>query len=64
MSFSANKLNQSETAAILKDSNPIQITNQSREMVAPMRAKRKDVNRFWNPKNEGGIALDINIMYQ
>ena len=45
-------------AAILKDSNPIQITNQSHEMVAPMRAERKDVNRFWNPKNEGGIGFN------
>jgi len=41
----------------MNENKPIQITNQSREMVAPTRAEHKDMNRFWNPKNEGGIGF-------
>ena len=53
-------LNQSETAAILNDSNPIEITNQS-QVVARMRAERRDVNHFWNPIREGGIDFEEDI---
>ena len=57
--FASQKLNQLGTTVILKDNRPIQMINQSRDIVAHSHAKCEEVNCFGNPKNEGGIGLSI-----